>query len=154
MTVVFQSAPIFLPAIGLALSPFSSLPIAIAVFFHPSMGIAVLFSSLLILLFISIQEACILLFATGSLGIIIGWLLHKKGIIVSSCISAIILTIGMILLTYLIKIPAFTDFTGSLSIAIIVLIYFAFSFVYALIWNIFLKRVMHHLLNARIFPHD
>ncbi|MDG5789891.1 hypothetical protein QA612_20760 [Evansella sp. AB-P1] len=32
IAVIFQASPVFLPVIGLALSPFSTLPIAIAAF--------------------------------------------------------------------------------------------------------------------------
>ena len=81
ITVIFQSAPVFLPAIGLLFSPLSTLPIAIAAFYNISLGITVFFSSALILTLVNVQEAIILLFTTGLLGIVIGTLLYRKGII-------------------------------------------------------------------------
>ncbi|AFS77558.1 hypothetical protein Curi_c04830 [Gottschalkia acidurici 9a] len=43
IAVLFQSAPVFLPAIGLALSPLSTLPIAIAAVSNISLGFTVFF---------------------------------------------------------------------------------------------------------------
>lgn len=43
VAVLFQSAPVFLPAIGLDLSPLSTLPIAIAAVFNISLGFTVFF---------------------------------------------------------------------------------------------------------------
>jgi hypothetical protein len=45
LTVMLQSSPVFLPAIGLALSPFSTIMIAIAAVLNIYLGVAVLFSS-------------------------------------------------------------------------------------------------------------
>lgn len=70
IAVIFQSAPVFLPVIGLAFSPLSTLPIALAAFYNISLGIAMFFSSALILTLVSVQETVILLFTTGLLGII------------------------------------------------------------------------------------
>ena len=92
IAVIFQSAPIFLPALGMALSPFSTLPIALAAYFNISLGITVLFSSVFILIFVSIEEALILLFTTGLLGIVLGFV-YKKNFIVSIISTTITLTI-------------------------------------------------------------
>ncbi|MCD8509028.1 MAG: hypothetical protein LRY73_03500 [Bacillus sp. (in: Bacteria)] len=77
--VIFQSAPVFLPMVGLAFSPLSTLPIAIAAYLKISLGIAVYVSSALILTFIYLQEAIILVFTTGLLGVSIGTFLFRKG---------------------------------------------------------------------------
>jgi hypothetical protein len=149
IAVIFQTAPVFLPAIGLALSPFSTLPLALAAYFNISLGITVLFSSVLILTFVSVQEALILLFTTGLLGIVIG-LLYKKGLFVSILYSAITLSISMIILTYIMGISVFGDFTGSLSIPITLIIFILFSLIYAGIWNICLKKFVHYLIKIRV----
>lgn len=145
IAVIFQSAPIFLPAIGLMLSPLSTLPIALAAYFNISLGITVLFSSVLILVFISIQEALIFLFTTGLLGIVVGFL-YKKRLIVSVLYTTIALFIGMILLTYFVGISAFGNFTRSLSIPVTLLIFILFSLIYATIWNICFKKFIHYLI--------
>ncbi len=150
MTVLFQSAPVFLPAIGLALSPLSTLPIAIAAVSNISLGLTVFFSSALILVIVSTQEALILLFTTGLLGIVIGTLLYRKGIIISILLSSIALSLGMIFLTYIVGISAFVDFTSQLSIPLTFLIFFSFSLVYASIWNICLRKFINYLIKIKL----
>lgn len=149
ITVIFQAAPVFLPTIGLALSPFSTLPIAVASVFNISLGFAVLFLSSIILTTISIQEAMILLFTTGILGIMIGTLLYRKGIFISIFFSSITLSIGMMCLTYIIQMSAFIEFTSSWSISLSFLIFFIFSLIYASILNISFKRFMDYLIKTK-----
>ena len=150
LAVLFQSAPVFLPAIGLALSPLSTLPIAIAAVSNISLGLAVFFSSALILAIVSAQETIILLFTTGLLGIVIGALLYRKGILISILFSSIALSLGMIFLTYIVGISAFVDLTSSLSTPLTFLIFFSFSLVYASIWNICLRNFMNYLIKMKL----
>ncbi len=147
LTVLLQSAPVFFPAVGLALSPLSTLPIALAAVFDISLGISVLFSSVLILIMVSPQEAIILLFTTGILGTVIGTLLYRKGIIVSILSSAIILSIGIIISTYIVGVPAFGDLTCTLSFPVTLLTFFIFSLIYASIWNICFRRFTNYLIK-------
>lgn len=150
IAVLFQSAPVFLPAIGLALSPLSTLPIAIASVSNISLGFTVFFSSTLILVIVSAQEAIILLFTTGLLGIVIGTLLYRKGIIISILFSSITLSLGMIFLTYIVGISAFVDLTSSLSTTLTFLIFFSFSLVYASVWNISFRKFMNYLIKIKL----
>lgn len=150
VAVLFQSAPVFLPAIGLVLSPLSTLPIAIASVSNIYLGFSVLFSSTLILAIISTQEAVILLFTTGLLGIVIGTLLYRKEIIISILFSSITLSLGMIFLTYIVGIPGFVDLTSSLSTTLIFLIFFSFSLVYSSIWNIGFRKFMNYLIKIKL----
>lgn len=150
IAVLFQSAPVFLPTIGLALSPLSTLPIAIAAVSNISLGFTVFFSSALILVIVSAQETIILLFTTGLLGIVIGTLLYRKGIIISILFSSITLSLGMVFLTYIVGISAFVDLTNSLSTPLTFLIFFSFSLVYASIWNICFKIFMNYLIKIKL----
>lgn len=150
ITVIFQSAPVFFPAIGLLFSPLSTLPIAIAAFYNISLGITVFFSSALILTFVNVQEAIILLFTTGLLGIAIGTFLYRKGIFISILFSTIILTLGMLSLTYIVGISAFGDLTSSVSIPLTLLIFTSFSFIYVSIWNLYFRKFMDYLIKIRI----
>lgn len=150
IAVICQSAPLFLPAIGLAFSPLSTLPIALAAFYNIQHGFAVFFSSAFILAFLSVQEALILLFTTGLLGIAIGTLLYRKKILVSILFSGIILFLGMISLTYLVGISAFGDLTGSLPIHLTLLIFLSFSFIYAGIWSICLRKFINYLIEIKL----
>ena len=150
ITVIFQSAPIFLPAIGLLFSPLSTLPIAIASLYNIPLAITVYFSSTLILVLVNVQEAIILLFTTGLLGIVLGTFLYRKGLFVSILFSSIILSIGMISLTYIIGIAAFGDLTSLESIPLTILIYTSFSLIYASIWNICLRKFINYLIRINI----
>lgn len=150
LTVIFQSAPVFLPSIGLVLSPFSTLPIAIAAVINISLGFLVFFASVLILVIVSVEETIILLFTTGVLGIVIGTLLYRKGIKISILVSSVALSLGMICLTYIIGISAFVDLTRLISTLIIFLAYFSFSFIYACIWNICFKKFMNYLSKIKL----
>lgn len=147
LAILFQAAPVFLPAIGLVLSPLSTLPIAIAATLNILLGFSVLFSSAIILTIISVQEALILLFTTGLLGIVIGAFLNKKGLIISTLYSSLILSLGMTVLTYIVGIPAFVDLSRSLSTPLLLFIFFLFSLIYASIWNIGLKKFKILLLK-------
>lgn len=148
ITVILQSAPIYLPTFGLLLSPFSTLPVALAAVMNIYLGIAVLLSSSLILIAVSINEAIILLFTTGLLGLILGGLIYRKGMITSILASVVSLVIGMMILTYLVGIPGFVSFTSSLSIATIIIIYFIFSILYICIWALCLIRFADRLIKV------
>lgn len=150
ITVLFQSAPVFLPTIGMALSPLSTLPVAIAAASNIALSFTVFFSSALILVLVSVQETIILLFTTGLLGIVIGTFLYRKGIIISILFSSIALSLGMILLTYIVGISGFVDLTSSLSTPLIFLIFFTFSLVYASIWNIYFRKFMNYLIKINL----
>ena len=150
ISVLFQSAPVFLPAIGLALSPLSTLPIAIAAVSNISLGFAVFFSSALILVIVSAQETIILLFTTGLLGIVMGTLLYRKGLIISILFSSIALSLGMISLTYIVGISAFVDLASQLSTPLTFLIFFSFSLVYASIWNICFRKFMNYIIKIKL----
>lgn len=147
VAVLFQSAPVFLPAIGLALSPFSTLPVAMAAAFHLSLGIAVLISSAGILIFVSLQESMIFLFATGLLGIILGTMQYSKRVLVPILEAAIALTIGIFILTYVAVIPSFADFATSFPVPVVAVLLFAFSLVYASIWHLCIRNFFKKLIQ-------
>lgn len=144
-TVLFQAAPVFLPIIGLILSPFSTLPIALATFTNLFLGFTVLLSSVFLLAFISIEETLILLFTTGLLGLVIGALLYRKGMIISVLGSSLALLLGILVLTYVIGMSAFVDITHSLQPLLIIFLFFSFSLVYVSIWNIYFKKFIKFL---------
>lgn len=150
LAVIFQSAPIFLPAIGLFLSPLSTLPVAIAAISNIPLGLTVFFSVVLILTIISIQESIILLFTTGLLGIAMGILLFRKGIVISILSSSIALSLGIACLTYIVGIPAFVDLANSFSTAVTFLIFFSFSLIYSSIYNICTKKFTNYLKKLKI----
>ena len=144
ITVLFQSAPVLLPAIGMALSPLSSLPVLLAAVIDIPMGIVVLLSSAIIIFMVSPQEAIIFILTTGPLGITIGCSLYRKGWILTLLLSTVCLFTGMVVLTYIVDIPAFGDLSKSFSLAI-VLFYLIFAFIYSSLWTFCIKRLISTL---------
>lgn len=151
LTVLFQATPVILPTLGLAVSPLSTLPVAIAAYFNPFLGVSIFLSSALLLLLISVQEALILLFSTGLLGITIGARFYKKGIRISTLFSGISLSFGMIFLTYIAGIPAFNELAGSFSTTVTFFIFFLFSIAYSALWNIGFQKFVNYLRKNNLF---
>lgn len=151
VTVLFQSAPLILPMFGMALSPFSTLPIAIAAVINVSLGLTVFFSSTLILILFSVQETLILCFTTGLLGVVMGALLYRKGILISIFLSSIALTFGIIFLTYIVRFLAFVEFASSFSVTLTLIIFLIFSVVYTSICNVCFRKFMNYLMKIKEF---
>lgn len=150
LTILFQSAPVFLPTIGMILSPFSTLPIAISAVINVFLGIMVLITSVFMLLFVSPQEAMILLFTTGLIGIVLGAFLYRKGVVVTIITTTLSLTFGMIILTYIAVIPTFNELADKIQLPFILLIYSVFSLVYIILWIIFFRKIVNHRIKALI----
>jgi len=149
ITVILQSAPVFLPGIGLALSPLSTLPIAIAANLSFSLGISIYIASVFILLLIHLQEATIFIFTTGILGLVFGALYQKKSFIFSLLISNITLSMGILSLVYLIGIMNFVIINNSFLITILMI--FIFSLIYTWIWSFILNNFFKYfkLINFK-----
>lgn len=147
IAVIFQSAPVYLPVMGMAFSPLSTLPIAIAAVMNLFLGIGVLLSSALILLIISPQEAMILFFTTGLLGYAMGALLYRKRMVITILSSTIALSLGILVLTYIAAIPSFEDFAGSFSFPVTLLLFFIFSLLYVSIWFLCLRKFTKLLIR-------
>jgi hypothetical protein len=141
LTVLFQAAPVFLPVVGLTLSPFSTLPIALATILSLPLGIVTLFASALILFTISPQEAVILLVATGPLGLSLGFS-FKKSFTCSVVTSSIVLFSGINILTYVIGVPTFGDFTDKFLPCINIILFLVFSFIYSCVWTFYLNKLI------------
>lgn len=150
ITILFQSAPVFLPGIGMAFSPVSTLPIAVAAVMSVFLGVSVLISATLILMLVSVQEAMILVFTTGLFGIILGSLIYRKGRLFTLLTSTIGLSGGMLLLTYIVAIPGFSEVTASLSFFLTLLLYIAFSLLYSGIWSVILRKFVALLIRIKL----
>lgn len=148
--VLFQSAPLFLPMIGLVLSPMSTLPIALAAVINVSLGFTVFFSSIMILTLFSIQETIILTFTTGLLGIVLGTLIYRKGKKIAILLSSVALSIGIILITYIIRFSAFINLGNLFPTFFAIIMIFMFSLVYSSIWYFFFKKFVNYLMRIKL----
>lgn len=147
IAIFTQSAPVFLPQIGLFLSPLSTLPMAIAAKLLRRYGILSYLCAAFILFFISSQESMIFLVTTGLLGVVLGLLIHKRMSIVI-LISGVFLFFGICILIFIIGIPAFGDFLIDKSLLIRLSIYGVFSFFYTSLWSIAFRKTLRILDNA------
>jgi hypothetical protein len=154
LAVLFQSAPVFLPSAGLALSPFSTLPIALAAIASPISGFISHLASSLLLLLISPQEAVIFFLTTGPLGLVLGTSFRQKAVF-SAVIGAVALFVGIFTLTNAAGIAAFGGLTPDTAPSIETLIYLLFSIVYSSVW-VFLLRFLTGFIGKAdrlIAPH-
>ena len=145
IAVVLQTAPIYLPGLGIFLSPLSTLPIAIAAIISIPLGIYVYIASILLLLILNLQESIIFLFTTGLIGLLIGLIIFRKGLFISICASSISLILGMIVLTYIISIPGFSLLFQETKFYIVIIIYVFFSIIYNSIWNVIILKYRKHI---------
>ncbi len=150
LAVIFQSAPVFLPLLGMALSPFATLPIVLAAIRNASLGLTVYVGSSLILSLISLEESMIFVFTTGILGLVIGILLYRKGFIVTTIISGGILSLGITILTFIIGFFQLDDLVYSVSVFATILIFTVFSLSYAFVWVKLIKKLAKHINVLKI----
>lgn len=131
ITVILHAAPVFLPVVGLALSPLSSLPVIIGALLFADRVLPMFLAAAALLLLINVQEAIIFLLATGPLGLTAALVavsdipLWRKSLIPTS-----LLTCGILLLIFLVGLPGLQNIVSSLSI-IILLAIILFSFIYS-----------------------
>jgi hypothetical protein len=137
LAVLLQSAPVYIPGFGLALSPFSTLPVALAAAVSPAAGVISYLCSGVILLFINIQEAVIFVFATGILGLVLG-LLPRKRVLSRALAAGLALFIGLTVLYRGFGIDVFGPVTGSAG-DLILPAFLMFSIAYAILWSFGLK---------------
>jgi hypothetical protein len=151
LAVILQSAPVWMPGVGLALSPLSTAPVAVAACVSPIAGIAVLVCSAAILLGIDLQEALIFVFGTGILGFVLG-LLNSKRFWIRVCGAGTALSGGLMLLAYAFGI----NIIGPLTIMLadfLPVFSILFSLLYSAGWAALLKVLSKRLISPlHLFP--
>ena len=145
LTIIFQAAPVFLPTIGLILSPVSTFFVAIGAITNITLGVFIFISSAIILLTISIEEALVYIFTTGILGLIIGFLLYRQKLLICLIISSLTLSLGMFLLTLIINLSGFNEIVNGFPIIQYLSIFVLFSLLYSFLWIIGLKKLLNNL---------
>ena len=149
LAVLFQSSPVFLPLVGMVLSPLATVPVALAFYQSKSLGFASYIAAGLILLFIYPEEAIIFFAATGIIGIPLG--VYSQSVLKSVAISASVLFAGMNALTYFADISIFGDITPNASFLDSFLPYLLFSLGYSAVWYLMTKAFIKMLVRLRIF---
>lgn len=109
---IFQSAGGFMPGIGFAVSPLTTLPIFLATILSVKFGILAYIVTILLLLLIQPSELFIFPFTTGILGLALGATFPKSRLIVVLTAGASLFT-GIIVLLYLFRFPVLGPAVGT-----------------------------------------
>jgi len=143
LCMLLQSAPVWLPAFGMALSPLSTVPVALAASISPLTGIIAFLSAGALLFTVSIQETLIFTFSTGLLGLAVGILINSR-MIIRSVVSGSALFCGLNMLLFVFRISLFGPISmqfWSFMQAVLAL----FSFAYAVLWSDVMKLIVRRL---------
>ena len=153
LAALLHAAPVYLPLVGMALSPLSSIPIIIGVLLFADGALAMFLAAALLLFFINVEEAMIFSLATGPLGLATALAaipnipLWKK-----IAIPTVLLTCGILLLAFLVGVPGIQSLIGTFTLFGLDLI-LAFSLLYSLLF-MGLARLSHRRLLSFFFARD
>ena len=89
-------------------------------------------------------------FTTGILGLIIGILIYRKRMLISVLCSGFVLSTGISIMTFIIGVFQLESIEDSVPVGVMVLVFILFSIVYALIWNILIKKFVAYLIKIKI----
>ncbi|MGG1575766.1 hypothetical protein [Fictibacillus sp. NRS-1165] len=135
ITALIQSAGGTLPAVGLIISPFSTLPVVLITIISPLLGIYTFFLTGLLLLLVQPSELLIFLFTTGLLGVGLGhgFTFFQRRILIAS-IGSLSLFPGICIMLLGFQFPLFGPEFQSTSSFYFWLSLFLFSCGYSLVW--------------------
>lgn len=141
--VLLQSAPVWLSPLGMALSPLSTIPVALIASVSPLTGLISYLSAGALLCAVSFQEALIFAFGTGLLGLAVGVSIKNK-LITRSAISGSVLFCGLTILLFVFRIslfgPLIQQFWSVTQLGLAL-----FSFIYAAFWSGIMKFIVIRL---------
>ncbi|WHY31742.1 hypothetical protein [Bacillus wiedmannii] len=146
LATMFQAAGNLIPAIGLFISPFATLPIFLAICYSIREGILSYILTILLLFIIEPSELIVFPFTTGLLGIALGlsFIQFKRRIWVVS-FSALCLLLGIIIVLDIFRFPVLGPaIHTTMNIKIILSIFilsFLYCWIYAGLCRILLNRV-------------
>lgn len=142
LSFLLQSAPVWC-VFGLALSPLSTAPAAVAALLSPLCGLTAYVCVSALLLLASVQEALIFIFATGLLGLVLGFTSRAHAALGITA-SGLSLACGLTILFYICGINLFgplTQYVSGFTEIFIIL----FSVLYAALWRVITKLLFGRL---------
>ena len=148
LAVLLQSAPVFLPFLGMAISPLATLPVALAATRSGAMGVSSLAAATLILCAVSPQEAAVFVCSTGLLGFNLG-LLHSRRMALVVPAAGLALYGGILALGYVFSIPVMGYLTPQAPSTPTALILLAFSLLSAALWTWLMRLVTNFLVKLK-----
>lgn len=143
--VLIQITPVFLSEAFVFITMFSAIPIFIVSYIHPKTGFTAALASFLLIAAFSAHEALLFLFTNGPAGFTLGCCCHFIGrMLPAICISASALAGCLCILNFFIGVPVFgADLPGTLAIQLLII--FAFSFVYCFLFYRLCKSILKRI---------
>ncbi len=148
LAIIFQTAPIWLPMLGMAISPLSTLPVGVITFISPIAGVVTFLCASLLILAINVQEALIFFFSTGLLGLVLGLFLRKH-IVARTLIPGLALFCGLNSLFYIFNINIFGPVTQYIS-GFIQIFFILFSILYSVFWSGLISLLITKLSKFKV----
>lgn len=148
LAVVFQIIPVLFSEIFVFVTMLSALPIYMIAKMNPKIGVAGYITAAILITLFSVHEGMFFLCTNGVVGLALGgthYYTNKRSIIFS--ISAILLTLALSMMTFIIGIPVF-GFVINANIFIQVCILLIFSLVYS-IFYFYVSNLVFKIINKR-----
>jgi hypothetical protein len=134
LAAVMQGAAALWPGPGHALAALASLPLALAAWFGGRRATWCWVVAVLLLGLVHVQEAAIFGLMTGPVGLAAGWgLRHGWGWMFTSLLAGVVLTIGMLILAYVVGVPPLGPEVQAFGLAT-PLVYGLFSLGWGALW--------------------
>lgn len=148
---MLQAAGGILPGVGLMLSPFSTLMILLATIISLQHGIFTYLLTILLLVLIEPSELFIFSFATGLLGLGMGWgLVRLTGVLAIVLLNGLCLFIGICIPAFIFTFPILGPMTPVLIGFKYLPVIFVFSVFYSWLWleiSLYLIKKINKILN-------
>ncbi|QNB46434.1 hypothetical protein BR63_08985 [Thermanaerosceptrum fracticalcis] len=142
VAVGFQASPLYLPFIGISFSSLSTLPIALAGYIHGITGFLAYLVAGFIMLTLSVPQALIFFLSSGLLGLSLGILMKRQAPFPAVVgIAALLLSVGMFILGFLLGIPVLPWLTG-VKRALLIPVTLCLTLLYSAIWAPVLAAVI------------
>lgn len=135
LAVVIQSSPLYIPILGVSLSAFSTLPVALAGNLNIITGILVYIISGILVSLWSVSQALIFFCTSGILGLSMGVCMKKRLPLLAVIIfPAILLSLGISIVGCVLKIPILPWLVGEKRVFLVPVVLLC-TLLYSSIWR-------------------
>lgn len=153
LTAMLQISAGLFPGPGNVLAGFSTLPIALATYLGPSLGVMCTIIAAWLTLLVQPAQLPVLALGTAPLGIAIGWGLHHSAKPLTITIAGTIcMSTGMTVLAFGLGFNAFWGMLSSKNLLAAYPFFCGFSFIYSAAWLSFTVRVANRLSAMGVLP--
>lgn len=150
---LLQVSGAFFPGPGHVLSAFSALPMAVAAFMSPWGGVTCFAVSAFLTFILQPAASIIFTLCNAPLGFVIGWgLHHSHSTFKITLIGTVVLTTGMLILTFGLGFPVFGPFPVRKHLFTLLPLYIGLAFLYTYAWLRFSQSMLKRLVNIGLKP--